>query len=200
MSDPSTRHPPRSGFRLLASAALTPSTRLNFITFSCYHRQPFLSTPQSCDLFERYLERCRIRYGFFVTAYVVMPEHVHPLISEPEHGTLASAIQAIKQSVSRKLIGDRKHFWQERYYDFNVYTAKKQIEKLCYIHRNPVKRGLVEHPEQWKWSSFLHHATGDMVRVEIESQWTAGRREKMGFHPQVKIVARDTPRETKAPP
>jgi putative transposase len=173
---------------------------LHFITFSCYHRQPFLSAPQSCDLFERCLERCRIRYGFFVTAYVVMPEHVHLLISEPENGTLASAIQAIKQSVSRKLIGDREHFWQERYYDFNVYTAKKRIEKLCYIHRNPVKRGLVEHPEQWKWSSFLHHATGDMGRVEIESQWTARRREKMGFHPQVKIVARDTPRETKAPP
>jgi len=64
--------------------------------------------------------------------------------------------QALKQSVARRLIGDQKHFWQARYYDFNVYTAKKRIEKLRYIHRNPVKRDLVEKPEDWEWSSFRH--------------------------------------------
>jgi hypothetical protein len=41
--------------------------------------------------------------------------------------------------------------WQKRFYDFNVWSARKQIEKLRYIHRNPVKRGLVERPEQWRW-------------------------------------------------
>src|ERR1035438_2090019 len=66
-----------------------------------------------------------------------MPEHVHLLISEPERGTLASAIQAIKQSVARRLIGGREHFWQARYYDFNVWTAKKRIEKLRYITSQP---------------------------------------------------------------
>ena len=44
--------------------------------------------------------------------------------------------------------------WQKRFYDFNVWTEQKHVEKLRYIHRNPVKRGLVEKPEQWKWSSF----------------------------------------------
>ena len=117
-----------------------------------------------------------------------MPEHVHLLISEPERGTLASAIQAIKQSVSRKLIGERKHFWQERYYDFNAYTAKKRIEKVQYIHRNPVKRGLVANPEEWVWSSFRHYTTGEAGTVEIESHWTAHRREKLGMHLQVRIV------------
>jgi putative transposase len=116
---------------------------LHFLTFSCYRRQPFLANARPRHLFELALEQSRIGYEFFITGYVVMPEHVHLLISEPERGTLASPVRAIKQSVSRKLIGGREHFWQARYYDFNVFTAKKRIEKLKYIHRNPVKRELV---------------------------------------------------------
>ena len=75
-----------------------------------------------------------------------MPEHVHLLLSEPEGGTLSCAVQSVKQSVSRKVTTQGGHFWQERYYDFNVYTKKKWIEKLRYIHRNPVNRGLVTKP------------------------------------------------------
>jgi len=97
-----------------------------------------LSSPASVGLlrckreFEGALERTRRQYGFWVTGYVVMPEHVHLLVSEPERATLAVALQALKQSVARRLIAGRPHFWQTRYYDFNVSTAKKRIEKLRY--------------------------------------------------------------------
>ena len=60
-------------------------------------------------------------------------------------------------------------FWQARYYDFNVFTTAKQVEKLRYMHRNPVARGLVEKPEEWPWSSYRHYATGVEGTVEIES-------------------------------
>ena len=99
-----------------------------------------------------------------------MPEHVHLLVSEPQRNTLATAVQALKQAVSRQLIGERKHFWQARYYDFNVRTAKKRIEKLRYLHRNPVKRRLVEKPENWEWSSFCNYASGVEGVVETESE------------------------------
>ena len=161
---------------------------LHFITFSCYHRQPLLASPRAMHLFEVALELSRRRYGFYVIGYVGMPEHVHLLISEPERGTLASALQAIKQSVSRRLIGDREHFWQARYYDFNVWTKRKRVEKLCYIHRNPVKRGLVEKPEDWAWSSFRHYLTGAESVVEIESPWTGRKREREGTVPRVKLT------------
>ena len=151
---------------------INPTGGLHFLTFSCYRRQSFLATPQARDCFERSLEQARVRYHFFVSAYVVMPEHVHLLLSAPEHGTIATAVQAIKQSVWRKLIGDREHFWQARYYDFNVWSREKRIEKLKYIHRNPVKRGLVVRPEDWAWSSFRHYKTGGQGRVQIESHWT----------------------------
>ena len=50
------------------------------------------------------------------------------------------------------------------------------VDKLRYIHRNSVKRKLVDNPEDWKWSSFRHYAMAEIGPVEIESQWTADRR------------------------
>ena len=107
-----------------------------------------------------------------------MPEHVPLLIGEPQRATLAEALKSLKQGVSRRLIGDAEHFWQERYYDFNIRHHGQFVEKLRYIHRNPVKRGLCEHPEDWEWSSFRHYATGWEGRVEIESEWAARKRER----------------------
>ena len=161
---------------------------LHFVTFSCYRRQPLLATARAKRLFEVALEQARRQYGFYVTGYVVMPEHVHLLVSEPERGTLARALQAVKQSVARRLIAGRAHFWQARYYDFNVWTKRKRIEKLRYMHRNPVKRGLVDKPEDWPWSSFRHYLTGEEGAVEIESEWTGRKRERLGTPLRVKVT------------
>jgi REP-associated tyrosine transposase len=111
-----------------------------------------------------------------------MPEHVHLLISEPERKTLAIALQMLKQVVSQKLrCKSSPQFWQPRYYDFNVHSERKRVEKLRYLHRNPVTRGLVATPEDWAWSSFRHYLTGEPSVVEVESRWTAQRRERMGI-------------------
>lgn len=115
-----------------------------------------------------------------------MPEHVHLLISEPESGSLALALQMTKQMVSRALgkPGVTRPFWQPRYYDFNVWSERKRVEKLRYLHRNPVKRGRVKEPEEWAWSSFRHYLTGTQSPVEVESPWTARRREQRGIYPR----------------
>ena len=146
----------------------------HFLTFSCYHRLAYLSTPEACALFESALERIRLRFRVSVAGYVVMPEHVHLLVSEPREGNLPSAVRSLKLSVS--LRSTERPFWQARYYDFNVRTQGKFREKLRYIHRNPVSRGLVAKPEQWPWSSYRHYATGLRGSVEIESFWTAAGR------------------------
>jgi putative transposase len=146
----------------------------HFITFSCHARRPYFNDAESRDLFERTLEQTRKRYVLFVFGYVVMPEHIHLLVSEPKHGTLGNAIQALKTSISKQ--SKQKPFWLPRYYDFNLHGEDKRIEKLRYMHRNPVKRGLVACPEEWRWSSFRHYLTGGVGVVEIESHWTAGRR------------------------
>jgi len=167
---------------------------LHFITFSCYRRLPYLQSVRAKRLFELALEEARRKYGLLVFGYVVMPEHVHFLVSEPERAVLSTAVRAVKQSVARKLIGEREHFWQARYYDFNVWSASKIREKLRYMHRNPVKRGLVEKPEDWPWSSFRHYLSGEECAVEIESEWTWRKRSAMGIVPQMRV--RENPRPT----
>lgn len=147
----------------------------HFLTFSCYHRRQYLGTAAVRDLFEDALERVRLRYRFVVAGYVVMPEHIHLLIGEPIKGELSRVVHALKLSVSKRRA--ERPFWQARYYDFVVHSENKRVEKLRYIHRNPVARGLVNKPQDWKWSSFRHYATGTEGTVEVESQWTAARRE-----------------------
>jgi putative transposase len=150
----------------------------HFITFSCYRRQPVLGSNAAYGVFENELEAVRERYGFVVAGYVLMPEHVHLLVGEPSKASLATALQVLKQQTSRKLKQrEQAHFWQQRYYDFNVRNEHKRVEKLRYMHRNPVKRGLVDKPDDWPWSSFRHFATGVQGTVQIESEWTARRRE-----------------------
>ena len=121
------------------------------------------------DVFELSLEKTRQKYGFAVVGYVVMPEHVHLLVTEPPEESLARILQALKISVSKHL--PPKPFWQRRYYDFNVFTFGKQAEKLGYMHRNPVTRGLVETPAGWKWSSHNYYETGLTGTIEIEPGW-----------------------------
>lgn len=151
---------------------------LHFVTFSCYRRQPYLNPDSAKIYFEETLEVLRKRHRFDVYGYVLMPEHVHMLVSEPEVRLLGSTLRVLKGETSKRLKGSGAHFWYARYYDFNVFTRKKRLEKLDYMHFNPVRRGLVEKPEDWPWSSFRHHATGEVGRVEIESPWTAIRRER----------------------
>ncbi len=147
----------------------------HFLTFSCYRRRPYLSTVASMELFEDSLERVRLRYLFIVAGYVVMPEHVHLLVNEPRRALLSRAVQALKLSVSMR--SHERPFWQAHYYDFNVTSHAKFLEKLRYIHRNPATRGLVAKPENWRWSSFRHYQTGMRGPVEIESEWTARQRD-----------------------
>jgi len=156
----------------------------HFLICSCYHRHPWLGGAGGRDLFLRIFEQARQRYRFVVVGYVVMPDHIHLLISEPERGTPSTVMQVGKQRYARHLLQKKKRkpeqgelwpeaeqrVWQRRFYDFNVWSRRKRVEKLRYMHRNPVKRGLVLEPEQWAWSSYRSYAFGEGGMVKI-NQW-----------------------------
>ncbi len=159
---------------------------LHFITCSCYRRQPLLGTSRRRDLFLEVLEQVRKRYVFVVVGYVVMPEHIHLLISEAQEKNPSTVMQALKLGFARRVLSEERrrgnpspdgllkpgpqHVWQKRFYDFNVWTARKRVEKLRYMHRNPVQRGLVESPEQWRWSSFRAYFLGEAGPVAV-NEW-----------------------------
>jgi|SRR5208283_2886518 len=137
----------------------------HFITFSCHNRLPYLNTQSARDIFLTSLESTRKKYKFEVLGYVVMPEHVHLLVSETRDKPLATAILALKLSVSKLSIP--RPFWLTRYYDLNVFTHNKIIDKLHYMHHNPVARGLVTAPEDWPHSSYRHYKFNEPSPVQI---------------------------------
>jgi putative transposase len=129
-----------------------------------------------------------------------MPEHVHLLISEPAKNNPSKILQVLKQKVARALLKRRsptislqlslpfdgggteeEHFWQRRFYDFNVWSEKKLKEKLDYMHGNPMQRKLVQHPRDWPWSSWAHYEGRRELKIRIDA--IRGDRERQNPHP-----------------
>ncbi len=148
----------------------------HFLTFSCSGKLPLLSKDRSCTwLFDALVRACE-KHSFICLAYVIMPEHVHLLVEpEKEKYDMAELVKSIKLPVSMKArkwlsLNDRVwydkllkrdkggkerfRFWmQSAGFDRNIFREKSVEKVVEYIHFNPVRRGLVELPQDWKWSS-----------------------------------------------
>jgi len=147
---------------------------LLFITISCRGRKPNFASPTARNAVVEMLSEVRDAYRFRLLGYVVMPEHVHLLVGEPAKGSPSTVMQVLKQRVAKRLLrGARsreggRHLWEKRFYDFNVWSWKKRIEKIGYMHMNPVNRGLVSRPGEWSWSSYLSYAEGSAGLISID--------------------------------
>ena len=173
------------------------SAQSHFVTFTCYHRRRGFDAPAVYDLFVRVLEQMRRRFALCVYGYVVMPDHVHLLLSEPQRGLLADAVHHLKLSFAKRLVAQVRApilganlgrnlgvpsgvFWQKRYYDRNVRDEHEFVEKLRYIHRN---RG----PRQTRfWLAGVEAGEGRIMRaprrlaVEQLSSLCAARKRSRG--------------------
>jgi putative transposase len=159
---------------------------LHFITTSCYQRCLLLGSARNRDLFLAVLEQVRRRYRFVGVGYVMMPEHVHLLLGEPGRGNPSTVMQALKQSVARRLLRKHRtridarkgslwnlalgqgHVWQRRFYDFVVWTERKRLEKLRYLHRNPVSRGLVAEPRHYAYGESGTVLVNELQEAELK--------------------------------
>ncbi len=153
------------------------------LTFSTFRRQQFLGYRLFCDYFVEAVIQSSQKWQYDVRAFVVMPDHVHLLISPLRREyQIEQTLKSIKQSVARRALNHlrreipeklaclatgQKHepyrFWQDGGgYDRNITSREAFYNSLRYIHFNPVKRGLVERPELWYYSSYRFWAgTGD---------------------------------------
>jgi putative transposase len=91
-----------------------------------------LDSPACRDLFLSVLEKMRERYRFAVIGYVVMPEHVQLLVSEPEIADPSTVVQAVKLGFTRRVLTSSPsdtpmHVWQSRFYDFNLWSQRKRL-------------------------------------------------------------------------
>lgn len=151
-----------------------------FVTFSCERRLPLLGHPAIRELF----------------AWVAMPEHVHLIVRPNDRNPLDRVLEFLKKAVARRVIarwrelgapilkkierpdGSRR-FWQKGGgFDRNIRDQAELARAIVYIHRNPVERGLVERPQDWKWSSasWWLGLTGCLVHCDPVTQIEVHRR------------------------
>jgi putative transposase len=107
------------------------------------------------------LSRMRQKHGFSLTAWVLLPDHRHAIFYPPYPLTISRLFQAVKVSSTIAVNlhrRERGELWQERFFDHALRTVRDYHDKVEYIHLNPVKRGLVRKPEDWKWSSMAEYA------------------------------------------
>ena len=160
------------------------------LTFSCYHRYPFLARDRTRQWFLEALCEARITWKFALWAYVIMPEHVHVLLYPPlDNPKLTGVLRDLKEPVGRRAVAylrqhapswlpritvregsrTRHRFWQPGSgYDRNIIDPRTLMAEIEYIHANPVRRGLVERAEDWEWSSARWYAGVRPVGVEID--------------------------------
>ncbi|MCG8583705.1 MAG: transposase [Pirellulales bacterium] len=142
-----------------------------FVTFSCYKRRRLLDHPDARQIVIEFLaSELECRSGV-CSGFVIMPDHVHAIVWFPETNQLSDFMKQWKQRSSLRLkkflrgvlqkyacsTDRRDPFWQPRYYPFNLYSEKKAIEKLNYMHLNPVRAGLAEECCDWphSWRAIL---------------------------------------------
>jgi putative transposase len=156
-----------------------------FLTFSCINRQPLFFDAVSRDCFADRMAIAASRLNITVFAWVLMPEHAHLCVASREVGGTRGFVLQLKSSTARTILkawreaGDprlahctrngRSVFWQEGGgYDRTLRDEREIDEKIRYIHHNPVKRGLVSRPTDWRWSSagWIAGDRSSVVRIE----------------------------------
>lgn len=165
---------------------------LHFLTFSCWKRWPLLSKDRSREWCIDALESTRRELDVAIVAYVIMPEHLHLLVWPRRRDyEVRRILAAIKSPVSRQakahLVATEQRAWLDRLtarhgdrtvfrfwqpgggFDKNLWSDRPIENVIAYIHANPVRRGLVDRPTDWFWSSAAAHAGLRATPIAVDS-------------------------------
>lgn len=173
----------------------------HYVTAVTFHRVPVFRSDVACLLFIATLIETREKCPFKLIGYVIMPDHVH-LIVNPVERDISDLMRRLKGLSARRIIDwlrkenhinslaklmmdvrqKRSHtyaVWQKEFSSIDLWSPKFIRQKLSYIHANPVRAGLCEHPGDWRWSSYkayLPHEKGSVpVEIDWQGYWKNGR-------------------------
>jgi len=168
---------------------------LHFITASTYRRARLFDSNRFRSHFVQTLGQLRRQQRFRLLGWVLMPEHFHLLLWPSTRSNPSQIVQSLKERTAKFALSQLRQnaahpwcarmleklalpetvhrpsthrVWQRRFYDLNVWSEKKRLEKLNYMHGNPVKRGLVPSPDQWPWSSFRFYYLEDSALLSMD--------------------------------
>jgi putative transposase len=162
----------------------------HFLTFSCYDRLPLLGKDRTCGWVIEAIEEARRKEAFDLWAWVIMPEHIH-LLLWPRNVVYRTEriLTALKRPVGIKAIAYLRthaprflerltvvnrnrtyhHFWQVGPgQDHNLWEPKSIHYGVAYMHANPVRRGLVDRADDWRWSSAADWAGASDVPLRVD--------------------------------
>jgi putative transposase len=169
--------------------------QLQFITTSTYRRGRLFTCQRFRWIFVETLRQLRQETGFLLIGWVLMPDHFRLLIRPQPAAETVRFMRDLKKRSAQQIIAaldrNRQHphcramlsklqlpptvhsdahhrVWQRRYVPFNVFTQKKHMEKLDYMHNNPVNKRLVSSPDQWPWSSFRSYYLNDSSVLSMD--------------------------------
>ncbi|OGW84406.1 MAG: hypothetical protein A2987_02275 [Omnitrophica bacterium RIFCSPLOWO2_01_FULL_45_10] len=128
-----------------------------FVTSITYEREPIFLNAKMCDIMLITMEYFKLLLDYKIFAYCVMPDHVHFIIQPVGKYNLSYIMQMIKGSFSRKInkIRDKNgKIWQKRFYDEGIRDAAMLMQKIEYIHNNPLRKKLVGSLGDYPHSSY----------------------------------------------
>jgi len=165
---------------------------VHYVTAVTYKRVPVFSSERSCSLLIEALAETRIKDPFKLIGYVIMPDHFH-LLANPLDMNVTRLIGRLKGTASRILkwlrsenrirsldklalrkplaSGQTHAVWLQDFSAIDVWSHKFIRQKLHYIHLNPVRAGLCDHPAKWRWSSYHAYLPHEAASVPIEIDW-----------------------------
>ena len=155
----------------------------HFVTFSVHKRRRLLDHEHPKRIVLGVLNYVLEKHAARCVGFVIMPDHVHAIIWFPATDQLSPFMHEWKRQSSLRVrawyrkeapnyakeFGEGDRFWQAKYYAFEIFERQKLEEKLGYMHRNPVRAGLVEQAADWRWSSARWYELREDVGVPI--QW-----------------------------
>jgi putative transposase len=177
---------------------LFKSNELNtfhYVTSVTFGRVPVFKNDHACQLLVQTLDEVRRRYPYKLIGYVIMPDHMHTIINNVS-GSISDWLRRVRGNSAREILSwlrenhylssldklaliqpqKRKHthaVWQKNPSVIDLWSPKFIRQKLNYLHLNPVRAGLCDHPAKWKWSSYRAYLPHNVGEVPIEIDWQA---------------------------
>ena len=135
-----------------------------FLTTVTEDRIKIFNEPKNCKILLVTIEYFKLLLDYRLYGFCVMPDHLHLIIHPLGKYDFSYIMKMIKGSFSRKtnkISAKEGKIWQKGFYDEMITDSLRLIQKLEYLHNNPVKAGLVSSPEEYPYSSYNHYLKTD---------------------------------------
>ena len=169
----------------------------HYVTLVTFNRVPVFRSDHACEIFVKTLADVRARYPYKLMGYVIMPDHVHASVNRSVD-TISDWLRRVRGNSAREILAwlreeghltslnklelaipQKRHHthavWQTDPSVIDLWSPKFVRQKLNYLHMNPTRAGLCEHPADWKWSSYrayLPHQLGDVpIEIDWQTHW-----------------------------